>query len=102
MQLGVPSPSVSVSGLPQPHTPGAILLGSFGQTSMQLAVPSWSVSVSGLPQPHWPGAILLGSFGPPSSPLPSGDQFDPSHWAQILALTPPALLKRPPTINLSL
>src|SRR5690349_5359595 len=66
MQSGVPSWSVSVSGCPQPQTPGAILAGSFGQPSMQSGVPSPSVSVSATPQPHAPGAILAGSFGQPS------------------------------------
>jgi hypothetical protein len=34
LQSAMPSPSLSVSGVPQPQVPGAILLGSFGQPSM--------------------------------------------------------------------
>src|SRR3712207_245148 len=62
-QSGTPSPSPSVSGTPQPHAPGAVLLGSSGQESLQSAAPSLSPSVSGMPQPHVPGAVLFGSFG---------------------------------------
>jgi hypothetical protein len=44
LQFGVTSPSESVSGIPQPHAPGAILLGSFGHRVRQSTVPSPSVS----------------------------------------------------------
>ena len=60
-QSAVPSPSESVSGVPQPHWPGAVFNESFGQPSLQSAVPSRSLSVSGIPQPHCPGATLFRS-----------------------------------------
>src|SRR5512146_2991705 len=58
--------TVSGSGTPQPHWPGAVLAGSFGQPSLQSAVPSPSLSTSDTPQPQMPGAVLAGSFGQPS------------------------------------
>src|SRR5207244_2485985 len=44
MQSGTPFPFASMSGVRQPHTPGAILLGSFGQPSATSGTPSPSVS----------------------------------------------------------
>eukprot|EP00035_Acanthoeca_spectabilis_P013913 m.262484 g.262484 ORF g.262484 m.262484 type:complete len:335 (-) comp16004_c0_seq12:4410-5414(-) len=67
LQSGVPSPSESVSATPQPHAPGAVLLGSLAHASLQSAVPSPSESVSALPQPHWPAAVLDASAGQPST-----------------------------------
>ena len=32
----------------------------------------------------------------PESPFPSADQLAPSHFAMLLAATPPALVKLPP------
>src|SRR6218665_436626 len=44
LQFAMPSLSESVSATPQPHTPGAILFGSFGQPSIRSQVPSPSPS----------------------------------------------------------
>ena len=63
LQSAVPSRSVSVSAKPQPHAPGAVFNGSFGQPSLQSGVPSESLSVSATPQPHAPGAVFSGSNG---------------------------------------
>src|SRR4030067_1184490 len=68
LQSFIPSLSVSVSGLPQPHIPGCVLFGSLGHPSLQFAVPSPSESVSATPQPHTPGSVLLGSLGHESNP----------------------------------
>jgi hypothetical protein len=46
MQLGTPSPSLSVSGTPQGQIPGVVLSGSRGQPSVQSLTPSPSVSPS--------------------------------------------------------
>ena len=62
-QSGVPLLLASVSGMPQPQLPGAILLGSLGQLSSQSGVLSLSESVSTIPQPHNPASVLLGSLG---------------------------------------
>src|SRR5215471_2384482 len=40
MQSGVPSPSLSTSRTPQPHTPGCVLFGSSGQQSPDASPPS--------------------------------------------------------------
>merc|ERR1719482_2547644 len=52
LQSGVPLLSLSVSGVPQPQTPGSP--GPFGHGSLQLGVPSPSSSASSgsPPQPH--------------------------------------------------
>ena len=60
-QSGTPSPSESVSGTPQPHTPGSTFSESSSQRSWQSGVPSPSESVSGTPQPQAPGSTLSGS-----------------------------------------
>src|SRR3989304_2810437 len=46
LQSFIPSPSESLSGLPQPHMPGFILVGSLGQPSSQSRAPSPSASSS--------------------------------------------------------
>src|SRR5947208_13323603 len=101
MQSGRPSPSLSVSALPQPHTPGMSLSGSFGQPSWQSAVPSPSVSVSGTPQPHWPGATFNGSFGQPSMqsgvPSPSVSTSGNDH-VKVYAKPPPGLSEAGPAV----
>ena len=47
MQSGMPSVSLSVSGLPQPQALGLVLLRSFGHPSTQSTTPSPSLSPSG-------------------------------------------------------
>src|SRR5450755_4276051 len=47
MQLGSPSPSVSVSATPHPQTPGDVLFLSLGHPSWQSETPSPSESPSG-------------------------------------------------------
>ncbi len=94
-QSRTPSPSVSTSGTPQPHTPGDVLFGSSGQLSdgggggggsMQSGTPSLSLSVSGSPQPQAPGDVLSGSFGHWStqsatpSPSESVSGWPQPHW----------------------
>ena len=70
MQSAVPSKSESVSGLPHPHAPGAVLSASIGQPSLQLGVPSKSESASDTPQPQAPGSVLVGSSGQRSHAYP--------------------------------
>jgi len=55
LQSAVPSPSLSTSEAPQPHSPGSVFKGSKGQESLQSAVPSLSESVSVTPHPQMPG-----------------------------------------------
>src|SRR5437763_1595178 len=80
LQSAVPSASVSVSAMPQPHWPVAVFGGSLGQPSTQSSVPSLSVSVSAVAQPHTPGSVLdvLGH----SSPVPE----QPAQLAAVVAL----------------
>ena len=64
-QFAVPSPSLSVSGVLQPHTPGAIFGALFGHASAQFGVPSASLSA--------PGKTQLSCTRPPTQlvePLP--------------------------------
>ena len=63
----MPSPSRSPSAEPQPHDPGLVLFGSFGQPSLQSAVPSPSESASATPHPQDPALVLFGSAGQPST-----------------------------------
>ena len=44
-----------------------------------------------------PTYLPLGVHLAGSIPLPSADQFDPSHFAMLLAVLPPATVKSPPT-----
>ena len=70
-QKTTPSPSSSLSGVPQPQTPGAVLFTSFGQPSLQSAAPSPSASASAMPQPQVPGSSLFESAGQPSPATPT-------------------------------
>ena len=90
LQSGVPLLLTSVT-VSQPHAPGAVSVGLFGQPSLQSGVPSLSVSVSATPQPQAPGAVFNGSFGQPSlqSAVPSlsvSESATPQpHWPEFLA-----------------
>src|ERR1051325_5273034 len=111
-QSGTPSPSESVSVTPQPHTPGAVLFGSFGQPSVQSITPSPSVSrgvqraqredetppmVVKLPPTIRSDPRVANAETPLLAPMPTGNHSAACHLAMLLTLTPPALVNIPPT-----
>jgi hypothetical protein len=102
MQSGVPFMSASVSGMPQPHIPGAVFARSIAHMSMQSGVPSPSPSGDALMHgPPLPAAPAAPEAPEPAAAEPAFAPELPPAPAAATAPEPPGATAPAPPIGLA-